>query len=205
MNPHRRLASLAALPLAAALLVGCSQGSPTEPSLEQSALSVAPASSLTSVSDESRGRGRGGDDDRDDDRRGRRGRDDRNGNDDRGGRNGGDDRGGRNGGGGGGGDDRGGRNGGGGGGGRNDDGQPRTGLEFEGAVVAVNGQTITIAGGTRIVVNGATQWSGRGDLFTLDAVAGSLASGDPTRVEGRGERQANGTLLARTIKAEVDN
>ena len=195
MNRHRTLAFLAALPLAAATLVGCSQGSPTEPTLEAAPALAAPApsslvaagdESVTAATDESRGRGRG---------RGGRGGNDDNGNS---GRRGGDDRNGN--------DDRGGRNGGGGnGGGRNDDGQPRTGLEFEGAVVAVNGQTITIAGGTRIVVTPATQWNARGDLFTLGAVAGSLASGDPTRVEGRGDRQADGTVLARTIKAEVDN
>jgi hypothetical protein len=81
----------------------------------------------------------------------------------------------------------------------------RAGQEFEGAVVSVDGNRLTLAGGVRVVVNGQTQWSARGDLFTLDQVAGSVASGAPTRVEGRGTRQADRSFLAQTIKAEVDN
>jgi len=104
---------------------------------------------------------------------------------------------------------RGGRNGGGqNGGGQNGGGQddtPRNGQEFEGAVASVGGSSVTLAGGTRIVVNGQTQWIARGDLHSLNEIAGSVASGDPTRVEGRGTRQADGSILARTIKAEVDN
>lgn len=86
----------------------------------------------------------------------------------------------------------------------NDDGQrsPRGGQEFEAAVASVNGNTITLANGIRVVVTGTTQWSGRGDLFTLDQVAGSLAAGRNPRVEGRGTRQADGTILANTLKAE---
>lgn len=195
MNRHRTLALLALLPLAASTLVGCSQSSPTEPALaldtsfasatdsatfhDDGGVTSASGESVTSATAGKRGRGRGG-----------KGR----GSDDNGGgRNGGDDRGGR--------DDR---NGGGGGGGRNDD-TPRTGQEFEGAVRRVAGQTITLAGGARVVVNAATQWSARGDLTSLAAVARSAASGAPTRVEGRGDRQADGSILARTIKAEVDN
>jgi hypothetical protein len=191
MKRQRTLAFLVSLPLAATVLVGCSQDSksPTEPS---ASLAAAPAagtassvasSSLVSTTEESKGRGRG---------RGRGGRgggnDDGNGNSGRG-----------NGGGG---------NGGGGNGGGNPTPTPtppRVGNEFEGSVVAVSGQTITLAGGTRIVVTGSTQWNARGDLMSLGAVAGSVASGNPTRVEGRGTRQADGAIVANTIKAEVDN
>lgn len=89
---------------------------------------------------------------------------------------------------------------------RPDDPQaPRGGQEFEGAVVSVNGQALTLSGGFRVLVNGQTQWSARGDLFTLSQVAGSVAAGKPTRVEGRGTRQADGALLAQSIKAEVDD
>ena len=82
---------------------------------------------------------------------------------------------------------------------------PQAGAEFEGTVASVNGGTIVLAGGTRVLVNGQTQWIARGDLFSLAQVAGSVAAGDPTRVEGRGIRQADGSFLAQTIKAEVDD
>lgn len=173
------LASLLTLPLASA----CSPGqSPTEPAFDDTETAAVSASTVSSVTDESR-RGRGGKDDgstrNDDDNNNRGGK----GNRGRG-------RGGR------GGDDRG-----------NDDGQraPRGGQEFEAAVTAVNGNTLTLANGVRVVVTGTTQWSGRGDLFTLDQVAGSLAAGRNPRVEGRGTRQADGTILANTIKAEDNN
>lgn len=101
------------------------------------------------------------------------------------------------------GDDRGGR---GRRGGRDDRPQaPRAGQEFEAAVTAVNGQTLTLANGIRVVVNAQTQWSNRGDLFNLSQVARAVAAGRPARVEGRGTRQANGTFVAQTIKAEVDD
>lgn len=168
------LASLLTLPLATA----CSPGqSPTEPAFDDDAATAAVSAStttLSSVTDESR-RGRGGNDD------GTKADDNNN---NRGG--------------------KGNRGRGRGGNGGNDDGQraPRGGQELEGAVTAVNGNTLTLANGVRVVVTGTTQWSGRGDLFTLDQVATSLAAGRHPRVEGRGTRQADGTILANTIKAE---
>jgi hypothetical protein len=180
MNRHRVSVLLTSLSLSTLAMgaVGCSNSSsPTEPAFDEPSVA---ASSLSSTGDKRRGRG-GGDDPAGDNRRGRgNGNDDRRGNDGRG--RGGDDR-------------------------RDDDRQhpPRAGAEFEGSVTAVNGNTIVLAGGTRVTVNGQTQWSARGDLFTLAQVAGSVASGDPTRVEGRGTRQADGSFLAQTIKAEVDN
>lgn len=78
----------------------------------------------------------------------------------------------------------------------------RNGREFEGAVASVGGGSVTLAGGLRIVVDGATQWSGRGDLLSLSEIASSLAAGNGPRVEGRGTRQADGSILAQTIKAE---
>lgn len=169
------LASLMTLPLATA---GCSKGqSPTEPASLDEESSAVSASSVTSVSDESkgRGRGRGGrqDDDNNNNRRRGRGR----------GGNGG--------------------NGGNGGGGNDDDGnRQRQGREFEGAVTSVNGDSVTISGGTRILVNGSTQWSGRGDLFSLSEIEDSLSADRNPRVEGRGTRQSDGSILAQTIKAE---
>ena len=89
-------------------------------------------------------------------------------------------------------------------GGNDDNGNkaPRGGQEFEAAVSSVGSSSLTLANGVRVVVNGSTQWSGRGDLFTLDQIAGSLAAGRHPRVEGRGTRQADGSILATTIKAE---
>ncbi|HJX28683.1 MAG TPA: hypothetical protein VJ885_12270, partial [Thermoanaerobaculia bacterium] len=97
----------------------------------------------------------------------------------------------------------GGNNGGGNGGGQDDN--RRTGQEFEGAVASVSGNSVTLTNGTRIIVNGQTQWIARGDLHSLTEVARSVDSGNPTRVEGRGTRQGNGDFVAATIKAEVDN
>lgn len=182
------LLTLSALPLGT---VACSKGSsPTEPAfdLEESSL-VASNDSLSAETDESRGRGRGGrggDDDNNDDRSGRRG-----------GR-GGDD---------GAGDDRGGRRGGRGG---DDDNPrapraPRNGQEFEGSVASVSGNTVILTTGTRILVNGQTQWIARGDLHSLAEVSRAVAADRPTRVEGRGVRQGNGNFVANTIKAEVDD
>ena len=168
------LAGLLALPL---VTTGCSQGqSPTEPAFDLEEPATA------SVTAESRGRGRGGDDPAGDDRRGRGGDDPAG--DDRGRGRGNDDRGNN---------DR-----------RNRPRAPRAGQEFEGAVTAVNvaGGTITLAGGTRIVVSASTQWSARGDLLTLSEIARSLRAGNDPRVEGRGTRRADGSILANTIKAE---
>lgn len=201
MARHRFISRLTLLSLSVLALgtVACSGSSPTEPRLDDLEQPTLATSSLTSVTEESRGRGRGGDDQGGDDRRGR-GNDDRAGDDRRG--RGNDDRAG---------DDRGRR-----GRGNNDNNgnrpgddrrpqAPRAGIEFEAAVTAVNGQTLVLANGTRIIVNGQTQWSNRGDLFNLRQVAGSVASGDPVRAEGRGTRQGDGSIVALTLKVEVDN
>lgn len=77
------------------------------------------------------------------------------------------------------------------------------GAEFSGVVSSVDGQTLNLASGARVVVNGQTQWIARGDLTSLNQVAAAVAAGRRTRVEGRGTRQADGTLVAQTIKAET--
>lgn len=133
----------------------------------------ASASALSVASEESKGRGRGGDDNQADDNDNNRRR------------------------------GRGGRGNGGNGNGNDDNNRPaRNGREFEGAVASVGAGSVTLTSGLRIVVNGATQWSGRGDLLSLSEVSGSLAAGNDPRVEGRGTRQADGSILAATIKAE---
>ncbi|MEA2599301.1 MAG: hypothetical protein QOF89_293 [Acidobacteriota bacterium] len=81
--------------------------------------------------------------------------------------------------------------------------RPARGAEFSGVVSSVSGQTLNLAGGVRVVVNGQTQWNARSDLKSLDQVAAAVAAGKRTRVEGRGARQADGTLVAQSIKAET--
>jgi len=165
------LASVLVLPLATA---GCSKGSsPTEPAFDDQ---LASASSLATVTGESKGGGSGdnsADDNNNNRRRGRGGNGDQN--DDKN-------------------NNR--RRGRGGNGGNDDNNRPaRNGREFEGAVASVGSDSVTLVGGLRIVVNGGTQWSGRGDLFSLSQVSSSLAAGNNPRVEGRGTRQADGSIL----------
>lgn len=181
MKTHRPLKLIALLSIATLPLgtVACSNGSsPTEPAFsdDQPVLSAS-TSSAASVTEESKGRGRG-----------------RGGN---GNNNGGDDNNNNRGG-------KGGKGGRGGRGGGQDD-TPRTGQEFEGSVASVGQGSLTLTNGTRIVVNGQTQWIARGDLHSLNEIAGSVAANRPTRVEGRGTRQDNGSILALTLKAEVDD
>jgi len=76
--------------------------------------------------------------------------------------------------------------------------------QAEGTVASVDAGSLVLAGGQRIAVSSQTQWNRRGDLFSLQQVAAAVAAGKPTRAEARGTRQADGTLLAQTIKAEVD-
>jgi hypothetical protein len=180
------LLSLSTLIVGAA---GCSNGqSPTEPASFDSPV----AAKSLAVSDDKR---HGADDPAGDDRGGRAGRGGRQGrgNDDPAG----DDRGGR-----GGNNGNNGNNGGNNGG--NQQRPPRAGTEREGAVISVDAGALVLAGGQRIVVNGQTQWSSRGDLLSLQQVAAAVNAGKPTRAEARGTLRADGALVAQTIKAEVD-
>ena len=202
MNQHRPLLLLASVALATSVLGACSQGhsSPTEPSLSlDTAKSFAADSAATDEptgalagdaiakrhgSDDGNDNGGSGDDDGTADQgRGDNGNgaDDNNNNNQRRNR---------------------GRNGRGNGG--DNPQQPRNGQEFEATVRSVAGSTITLVTGTRVVVNGQTQWSARGDLRTLPALANAVAANRAPRVEGRGNRQADGSILALTIKAEID-
>jgi hypothetical protein len=190
MHDRRSLLLLAALALSIATLGACSKNSPTEPTLafDSAAKSVADSSSLAG-GDKRHGDDDGSADDNGDDRRGRGGDDGTADDNDNNRRNRG----------------RGGR------GDRpndpNDPQQPRpprAGQEFEATVASVSGNTITLVTGTRVVVNAQTQWSARGDLRTLAALASAVAGSRNPRVEGRGTRQADGSILATTIKAEID-
>lgn len=189
MNRHHSLKVVALTSIMTLALgtIGCSGGSsPTETADFDAPVLAASTSAGSAISEESKGRGRGGDDTAGDDNGGDNNRKKGKGK----GRGG---RGGRNGGGQ---DDNGGGNGG---------GNRPAGQEFEGAVASVGQSSVTLTNGTRIIVNGQTQWIARGDLHSLSAIARSVESGDPTRVEGRGIRQGNGNFVATTIKAEVDN
>ncbi|HEX6902992.1 MAG TPA: hypothetical protein VF789_24965 [Thermoanaerobaculia bacterium] len=185
---NRKLSLLTLSALLALGAAGCSKGSsPTEPAFDLEDSAVA-ASSVSDSSDKRRG----GDDNGTDDNggasnSGRRGR----GQDDPPG------------------DDRGRRGRGGRGGNNNrpdDNPRPaRAGQEFEAAVTAVNGQMLVLANGARVTVNGQTQWSNRGDLLNLSQVSGAVSANRPVRAEGRGTRQSDGTILATTLKVEVDD
>lgn len=206
--PYILTLSLSTLALGA---MGCSNGSsPTEPAFDSLEAPVVATSSSTDSSvtgdkrggddDDNSGSGSGGgsasgsgrnssNDDNDNNNRRRRGRGNGGGNDD----DNGDDRGRR----------RGGR-----GGDDNDrprEDRPRNGAEFEARVLSVSGNTLNLAGGTRVTVTGATQWSARGDLFNLGQVSAAVAAGRPVRAEGRGIRQADGSFIAQTLKVEVDD
>ena len=52
------------------------------------------------------------------------------------------------------------------------------------------------------IFNAQTQWNARGDLFSVAEIASSLSAHHAPRVEGRGARQADGSILAQSIKAE---
>ena len=190
MNSHRLLQSLTLVSVTTLLLgaAGCSQGqSPTEPSsLSAPATSKSRASSL----DKSHGGRNGSDDPAGDDHGGAQGggtqapgTDDPNG-DRHGGRNGGGNQGGQQGG----------------------HQHPPRGSELEGSVTAVDPAAglVTLASGKKIAVNAQTVFDRRGDLFTLAKLADAVAAGKHVRAEAHGTLQADGSLLATTIKAEID-
>jgi len=188
MNRHRfpRLLTLLSLSTLAFGAVGCSNQSPTEPaSFDAPAAKSLPSTATAQDLDKRHG----ADDPAGDDRGGRQGRgaDDPAGDDH--GRHG-----------------RGGNNQGNQGNQGNQQQRPPRAAEVEGTVASVDAGAgvLVLAGGQRIVVNGQTQWNRRGDLTSLSQVAASVSAGKPTRAEARGTRQADGSLVAQTLKVEVD-
>ncbi len=87
-----------------------------------------------------------------------------------------------------------------------DDDDNEEAAEFDAPVRAADAavQTLRLAGGVAVSVTEGTTWSPRGDLFSIAQVAAALADGARVRVEGRGDRQADGSIVARRIKAEAD-
>jgi hypothetical protein len=184
MNAHRILIVLAALPLTATTLVGCHGSSPTE--MDSPSLAAASSQALDPAAKH------GGDDGSDDNGGGGEtepGDDHHQGS-------------------GGGTDDgtpsatptptppdhR--------GPGRHDD-RPRGTVEIEGRVSAVGASSLTI-GGTIVNVDAATKFSRRGDLTSLQQASAAVAASKRVRAEARAVRQADSSLLAQTIKIEVN-
>ncbi len=79
--------------------------------------------------------------------------------------------------------------------------------EFESGVTGVDttASLLLLANGLTIRVDGATAWDPLGDLFSLDAVASAVSLGRPVRAEGDGALRPDGTVLALTLKVEVDD
>lgn len=179
MTQHRLLQALtlASLTTLLAGAAGCSQGQgPTEPS---SLNAPAASKSLASSLDKSHGGRNGSDDPAGDDHQGggtqAPGTDDPNG------------------------DRHGGRN-------QGNQGQGgQRGSELEGAVTAADPAAglVTLARGKKIAVNAQTAFDRRGDLLTLAKVADAVAAGKHVRAEAHGTLQADGSLLATTIKVEI--
>jgi hypothetical protein len=166
--------------------VGCSHGSsPTEPGFDSLAAPVATTSSVTSDNSFTGEKRHGADDPAGDDRGGQT----------NGGNSGSGNSGSGNSGRGRGGDDT----------PRPNNPRPTTGSQFEARVNSVSGNTMNLAGGVRVTVNGATLWNARGDLRTLGQVSTAVGRNRPVRAEGRGTRQADGSFVAQTIKVEVDD
>lgn len=79
--------------------------------------------------------------------------------------------------------------------------------QFDGSVASVNrgGQSLQLRNGKVVATDGGTIWDNEGDLFSFTALADAFDAGRPVRVEGDGDRQPDGSILAFDIKAEVDD
>jgi hypothetical protein len=89
-------------------------------------------------------------------------------------------------------------------------GRQGQGVEFEQAVQSADpgAGTFTLANGVTVKLTDATVISGRGDLFTLQAVADAKAAGKLVRAEGTAIVESAGppaTIVALTVKWEVDD
>lgn len=199
MNTHRIRLALASLPFLAAVLVGCHGSSPTDMDSPSLAKSMASVTAKHGGGDDNGGGTEPGDDN---------GGGLEPGDDNGGATEPGDDRGRNQGPGGGiddpaptptptpGPDDHGRHR------GRQGD-RPRGTVEIEGRVTAVGAASITI-GRTLVGIAATTTFSQRGDLTSLARTSAAVAAGKRVRAETRAARQNDGSLLAQTIKVEVD-
>jgi hypothetical protein len=81
-----------------------------------------------------------------------------------------------------------------------------SGAEVDGAVTGVDAaaQTIFLATGDRVVVEQKTIWDPLGDLFSFNQLMNAFNAGQNVRVEADGSFSQTGSVLASTIKAEID-
>lgn len=87
------------------------------------------------------------------------------------------------------------------------DGNSAGSTQFEGPVtdVDVPGSRVRLASGQTVRVDGSTQWSRLGDVIDLASLATAVSQGRASRVEGSGISQSDGSVLAATLKAEIDD
>lgn len=78
--------------------------------------------------------------------------------------------------------------------------------EFEDVVALVDEltQTLTLVDGTIVVIGTDTIWDENGDITDFETLADLVLGGNEVKVEGKGARQSDGSILAATIKAEVE-
>lgn len=78
--------------------------------------------------------------------------------------------------------------------------------EFEGVVTSANRTlfTLTLADGTVVMVGSETEWNAEGNVTTFEDLADLVEGGNEVKVEGEGNLQADGSILATAIKAEVE-
>jgi hypothetical protein len=78
--------------------------------------------------------------------------------------------------------------------------------EFENVVASVDrlAQSLTLVDGTVVVIGDGTIWDEDGDILDFATLADLVDGGNEVKVEGEGARQSDGSILATTIKAEVE-
>jgi hypothetical protein len=78
--------------------------------------------------------------------------------------------------------------------------------EFEAVVASVDepSQTLTLVDGTIVEIGTDTIWDVAGDITDFATLADLVQAGNEVKVEGEGTRQSDGSILATTIKAEVE-
>lgn len=80
-------------------------------------------------------------------------------------------------------------------------------VEFEDVVVSTSAgaATLTLLGGTLVVVSETTWWDSGGSLFSFAEIEAALADGLEVQVEGQGAEQDDGSVLATAVRAEADD
>ncbi len=78
--------------------------------------------------------------------------------------------------------------------------------EFEDVVASADelSQTLTLVNLTVVVIGAETVWDEDGDITDFETLADLVLGGNEVKVEGEGTRQSDTSILATTIKAEVE-